>query len=96
MLLGKPGSGKTTFLQHIAMHVIKVSCYQSDPDFYPTEKLCRDASEVGRFSLLNYIHQELRSSGISDQQVETLLHHGKALILLDGWMKYKRRTAVKS
>jgi len=55
---------------------------RADPDFYPTEKTLGNASEVG--SLLNYIHQELRSSGISDQQVETLLHHGKALILLDG------------
>jgi len=38
MLLGKPGSGKTTFLQHIAMQ-----CNQGEllperiPIFYPTE-----------------------------------------------------------
>lgn len=85
MVLGKPGSGKTTFLQHIAMQ-----CNQGEllperiPIFIRLKNFAGNASEVGRFSLLNYIHQELRSSGISDQQVETLLHHGKALILLDG------------
>jgi len=73
-----------------------VSCYQRIPIFIRLKNFAGNASEVGRFSLLNYIHQELRSSGISDQQVETLLHHGKALIFLDGLMKYKRTTAVKS
>jgi predicted NACHT family NTPase len=36
------------------------------------------------FSLLDYINQKLSDFGISVQHVETLLKHGKVLILLDG------------
>ncbi len=85
MILGKPGSGKTTLLQYIAMQ-----CNQGDllpdriPIFIRLKNLAEDASGAGNFSLLNYIRQELGRSNISDQQVETLLAHGKALILLDG------------
>jgi len=43
MLLGKPGSGKTTFLQHIAMQCNQGELLPEDPDFYPTEKLCGNA-----------------------------------------------------
>ncbi len=85
MVLGKPGAGKTTLLQHIAMQ-----CNQGEflpdrvPIFIRLKNFAEDASEIGSFSLLSYIRKELGSSNISEQQVETLLHHGKALILLDG------------
>jgi len=85
MVLGKPGSGKTTFLQHVAM-----KCNQGEllpdriPIFIRLRDLAEDASDAGNFSLLCYIRQELGRSDISEQQVETLLDHGKALILLDG------------
>lgn len=85
MVLGKPGSGKTTLLQHIAM-----KCDRGEllPDLMPIfirlKNFAEDASVTGDFSLLSYISSELGKSNISDQQVETLLHQGKALILLDG------------
>ncbi len=85
MVLGKPGAGKTTLLQHIAM-----KCNQGEllPDLIPIfiklKNFAEDASVTGDFSLLSYIRQELANSNISEQQVETLLAHGKALILLDG------------
>lgn len=85
MVLGKPGTGKTTFLQYIAL-----KCNQGEllpdrvPIFIRLKNFAEDASESGNFSLLSHLLQDLVKSDISEQQVETLLHHGKALILLDG------------
>ncbi len=85
MVLGKPGSGKTTLLQHLALQ-----CNQGEfladriPIFMRLKNFAEDASEIGDLNLLSYIRKELGSSNISEQEVETLLHHGKALMLLDG------------
>lgn len=85
MVLGKPGSGKTTFLKFLA-----IQCIQGDfqkeriPIFIELKVFARDAKRKGEFSLLNYINQELSLCDISPQQVETLLHQGRFLILLDG------------
>ncbi|NEQ24207.1 MAG: NACHT domain-containing NTPase [Microcoleus sp. SIO2G3] len=85
MVLGKPGAGKTTFLQYLA-----VQCNQghfqsgSVPIFIRLKNFAEDALDEGNFSLLNYINQEFSRNGVSEQDVETLLNHGKTLILLDG------------
>jgi len=85
MILGKPGCGKTTLLQHIAMQ-----CNQGEllpdrvPIFIRLKNFAEDATEASDFSLLNYIRQEFCKNNISAYQFETLLHHGKVLILLDG------------
>ncbi|MBD1805643.1 NACHT domain-containing NTPase [Microcoleus sp. FACHB-SPT15] len=85
MVLGKPGAGKTTFLQYLA-----IQCNQghfqsgSVPIFIRLKNFAEDALDEGNFSLLNYINQEFSRSGVSEQDVETLLNHGKTLILLDG------------
>lgn len=85
MVLGKPGSGKTALLQHIA-----IKCNRGEfladriPIFIRLKNFAEDASESANFSLLSYISQELGRSNILEQQVETLLSNGKVLILLDG------------
>ncbi|WP_017715200.1 NACHT domain-containing protein [Kamptonema formosum] len=85
MMLGKPGSGKTTFLQHLA-----VECNKGEflPDRLPVyirlKDFAEDAGDTGDFSLSNYIGKDLAVCGVSAQQVETLLGEGKALMLLDG------------
>ena len=85
LVLGKPGSGKTTFLQHIA-----TQCNQGKfladqiPIFIRLKNFAEDAKETGDFSLLNYISQKLGKLGISDQQIQILLAWGKILFLLDG------------
>ena len=88
MVLGKPGIGKTTFLKFVA-----IQCNQGKlqphrlPIFIQLKYFVEDARDVGGQSLLplqDYICQELASCGVSVEDVEILLNHGRLLILLDG------------
>lgn len=85
MVLGKPGAGKTTFLQYLAIHCNQ-GLFQANrvPVFIRLNNFAEDALDEGKFSLLDYINQEFSSCGISAQEVETLLNHGRVLMLLDG------------
>ena len=85
MVLGKPGAGKTTFLQYLAVRCNQ-GHFQSHlvPIFIPLKNFAEDAVDEGNFNLLNYINQEFDRSGIAEQEVETLLNQGRVIILLDG------------
>ncbi len=85
MVLGKPGSGKTTFLKFLAIECIRDE-FQKEriPIFIELKVFARDAKRKGELSLFNYINQELYTCDISEQQVEKLLHQGRFLLLLDG------------
>jgi predicted NACHT family NTPase len=85
-VLGKPGVGKTTFLQHLA-----IQCNRGEfaADQVPIFILLREFSEEsrrsGEFSLFNTLHQALHTSGISNPAVlEALLQGGRVLLLMDG------------
>ncbi|MGK7939926.1 MAG: NACHT domain-containing NTPase [Crocosphaera sp.] len=84
VILGKPGAGKTTFLQYIALQ-----CNQGKyrrnyiPCFIQlrTEWVQEDEEP---FDLLNYMITYGKNYGLSQQQVVILLEKGKFLCLLDG------------
>ncbi|GAB4186345.1 MAG: hypothetical protein Fur006_25550 [Coleofasciculaceae cyanobacterium] len=90
MVMGKPGAGKTTFLQKVALQCIRGELPLANiPIFIQLRNLVEEtiANSItlgDDFSLLNYINWKVSDFGISVQQMETLLKHGKALILLDG------------
>ena len=85
-VLGKPGAGKTTFLQHLAIRCSQGS-FAADrvPIFIALRDFADESRDVGELSLYDYIHEEFLTSGISDSSVvETLLQEGRMLLLLDG------------
>jgi predicted NACHT family NTPase len=85
MMLGKPGSGKTTFLKHLAIKCNKGEFFKDKlPIFVGLKNFAEDANDSDDFSLVNYISQCLANCNVSTEEVEKLLLKSKALILLDG------------
>ncbi|NMG18448.1 NACHT domain-containing protein [Brasilonema bromeliae] len=81
MVLGKPGSGKTTYLQHI---VTECNEGRLQPHRIPVLIKLREFVDDGRkfeYSLERYLTQQWR---LSEAETELVLSQGKALILLDG------------
>ncbi|MEG4866287.1 MULTISPECIES: NACHT domain-containing protein [unclassified Microcoleus] len=82
MVLGKPGSGKTTFLKHIAI--------QCDRAKFEANKIAifiplKTFAEIPNLDLLEYISDEFASCGVEGRsQTEFALSQGRGLILLDG------------
>ncbi len=77
-VLGKPGSGKTTFLQYLA-----IQCNQGNfaanlvPIFITLKDFADDSKEIGAFSLLNYISSNIFSES-EQPATEILLREGRA------------------
>ena len=85
-VLGKPGVGKTTFLQHLAIESNQGAFAANQvPIFITLRNFAEESKVTNEFSLLKYIRQEFFTSGISDPSIiETLLNAGRVLLLLDG------------
>ncbi len=85
-VLGKPGVGKTTFLQHLAIQCNQGAFAANQvPVFIVLRNFAEESRVSGKFSLLHYIRQEFVTSGITEESViETLLEKGRVLLLFDG------------
>jgi predicted NACHT family NTPase len=85
-VLGRPGVGKTTFLQHLAIQCNRGEFAANQvPIFIALREFAEDSRRNGEFSLFNYLCQVLLTSGVSNStELETLLKAGRVLLLMDG------------
>lgn len=84
VILGKPGSGKTTFLQYLAMHSARAdSEINAVPVLLTLHQWVIAAQQTG-FSLEQAIRHHWQHQGIAAEQMDQLLQQGKLLLLLDG------------
>ncbi|QLE58005.1 NACHT domain-containing NTPase [Nostoc sp. TCL26-01] len=85
MVLGKAGSGKTTFLQYLAMECNQGMLQpQHVPIFIRLKEFAEDVQSDTELNLWQYISQEFLCSGIDEESTIRILTSGKALVLLDG------------
>jgi predicted NACHT family NTPase len=85
-ILGRPGSGKSTFLKFLA---IECNLGRFEPTKVPIFITLRDFAESyknhDQVDLLKFIHQEFLTSDISHLAIiKKLLQGGKILLLIDG------------
>jgi predicted NACHT family NTPase len=84
-VLGKPGAGKTTFLQYLAIECSQGGFEATQVPIFITLRHFVEESTSGEFNLLHYLQQEFLIDGIADPTaIETLLQAGRVLLLLDG------------
>ncbi|MDJ0845839.1 MAG: NACHT domain-containing NTPase, partial [Crocosphaera sp.] len=84
VILGKPGAGKTTFLQYLALQCSKRK-YRRDliPCFIQLRTEW-DQGDEEVLDLQTYLFNYTQNCGLSEQQSQILLEAGKFLLLLDG------------
>ena len=82
IVLGKPGSGKTTFLKHLAIQCDRGNFQAHRVPIFITLK--QFAETEGKPSLLEYITQMFSDCDVFADNIAVLFKHGKTLVLLDG------------
>ncbi|MEA5477094.1 NACHT domain-containing NTPase [Pseudanabaena galeata UHCC 0370] len=85
-VLGKPGSGKSTFLKHLAIECNREQFVESQiPIFIKLRDFAESRREQQRVDFLEFIHQEFLTTDISQLSViKKLLQAGRILLLIDG------------
>lgn len=85
-VLGKPGAGKTTFLQYLAIQCNRGNLAANKvPIFIALRDFAASQQQNQQIDLLDFIHQEFITSDISQLAIiKKLLQGGKVLLLIDG------------
>jgi predicted NACHT family NTPase len=92
-VLGKPGAGKTTFSKHLA---IQCNSGKFKPELVPVFITLREfAVDEGQPGLLTYIQKRMQGDRVTAEEVETILHHGKVFLLLDGLDEVKKEASQR-
>ncbi len=85
IMLGKPGAGKTTLLQYIALHCDEIEFKPKlVPVFISLKTLVENVKHTEEIDIIGYIYQKYCRSNVSQQELKSLLSHGRILFLLDG------------
>lgn len=84
IILGKPGSGKTTFLKYLALRTLKNS-NESQSDYLPIIIYLKEISNDGS-SIVDYIVKKISdySSELREDFIYENLKEGKFILLFDG------------
>ncbi|WP_223280320.1 NACHT domain-containing protein [Nostoc sp. PA-18-2419] len=82
LVLGKPGSGKTTFLKHLAIQCISERIFSNYLPIFLSLKEFADTDV--KLKLLDYICQQLADDRVDNNSVISLFESGRILLLLDG------------
>ena len=84
MVLGKPGAGKTTLLQYIALNCDEIEFQPKLVPIFMSLETLAENKRPDEIDILGYIQNKYCCSKVSEQELESLLTHGRLLFLVDG------------